>query len=287
MNAGQELKNILADYERKIRSLESEKKEINDEIKQLKKRLRSLESQQKKKQKDKKALQEQVKRIRSVLEGLDSSDPTTFLKAYHNIDNISTKDKALRQALQQVKKEKHSRVTEIKMSFTPHFRELCSRFDLVPVEGDEIKGFTVKGIFTVKINWDKVTSYIGTILQPPPVRVLSINPEKIVSSLQRLYKELFDRPFDPEEFLSSLYDAYHKAGGTSGKDILIKNVQPLVNKRKDEFSIDIWKLMASGILTTKDGARVRFSHGMGGMPVYDGKGGLKCYKFIRFEENRE
>ena len=283
-NGIRQLENMIHALEEETASLKTELASIKEEKAKLEKEVRNLRKKAEKVSGKIKTLQKRKKTIEDMLTKICSSDPTTFLKAYHGLDKFAGNDKTLKNIARIIKEDKRPVVTQIKMEFGARFRRLCQEEGFIPVEGDEIAGFRVKGLFVIKVKWEKAEAYVTTLLQSPPRKVSSISPEEVLAAVRELYKRLFGRPFNPEEFISRLYDAYLRVAGTLGKDILMERVQPIVSNRKDEFCVDIGRLISAKHYVTHQGAKVHFSPGMGGLPIYDESGHLRTYKFIRFVE---
>ena len=137
----------------------------------------------------------------------------------------------------------------------------------------------------------------------------SIDPRRIVTALVRLKKELYDRPFEPEKFVDSLYAAYAgicKADNLSaGSPVPIQrfyleyviSLQSKVffsNMEKgkfrgyslEQFGVDLWRCFEAGITRTSQDMSFKLSPGRNyTLWLLDSTGQRKQISSISFQES--
>lgn len=112
----------------------------------------------------------------------------------------------------------------------------------------------------------------------------SIDPRRIVTALLRVKKQLYDRPFDPQKFIDSLYETYALISKTD--NIPLGNPIPIqrfyleyvisqqsktfftnMDKAKfrgyslEQFSVDLWCYFEAGIGGSSNGKRLKLGPG--------------------------
>jgi len=192
----------------------------------------------------------------------------------------------------------NKKVREIKIGFNSKFIDECHGKGLVPVSGDYIKGFKIKGLIDVIVNFDKNEVTIGTNCKSEK---LKINMKDIINVLIVVNNRLFNRKINISQFSDKLLKAYLKASnGKFNQEVLLKDVQinlwkdsqselfwKTLDKNKfkeyptDEFSVDISKLISA---RPPSNTEFVFSEGAGGITVYDSSGNFKSFKFISFNK---
>lgn len=193
-----------------------------------------------------------------------------------------------------------TQIRDYKIGFTDKFLKACHKADLVPVSGDYIKGFRIKGIVEVTINYDKEETNIGTYSKL--IKLKSLNVDDIIAEAERINKRLFHRKWNETDFYKELYQAYLKVTkGKFNEEVSLKEVQTNIwvsrqgelfwksfDKDKikdyptDEFSVDLSKLI--GKKPNMFGEEFVLLEGVGGIIVYDIKGNFKSFKFITFKK---
>ncbi|NOX32929.1 MAG: hypothetical protein GXP56_04230 [Deltaproteobacteria bacterium] len=112
----------------------------------------------------------------------------------------------------------------------------------------------------------------------------SINPRRIVTRVQQLKRQLYDRPYDPQVFIDSVFKIYagmiEKDNQSYGHTIPIQKfyleyVISLQSKAffqnmdkgkfkgysLDQFSVDVWRFFQAGIGGTSNGYEIQLSPG--------------------------
>jgi len=137
----------------------------------------------------------------------------------------------------------------------------------------------------------------------------SIDPRRIVAALVRLKKQLYDRPFNPREYIDGLYETYIgicKADNlTVGQPVPIqrfylqlvislqsKTFFTNMDKTKfrgyslEQFSVDLWRYFESGIGGTSDGKLLDLNPGRNfSLWLLDGVGERRQISSISFKED--
>ena len=126
------------------------------------------------------------------------------------------------------------------------------------------------------------------------------NPDAAIKRIKEIAKKLTRRRFDPAVFMDALYRAYKVHNDDTQEALLTEvqkdlwlNMQPTgfwqsfelskaCSYTTDEFSVDLSKLLSSGVVTTGQGRRLNLSTHGGGIPVYGQSGRYELYKFISF-----
>ena len=137
----------------------------------------------------------------------------------------------------------------------------------------------------------------------------SIDPRRIVAALVRLKKQLYDRPFNPQEYIDGLYKTY--AGICETDNLAVGQPVPIqrfylqyvislqskiffsnMDKAKfrgyslDQFSVDLWRYFESGIGGTSDGRLMDLSPGRNySLWLIDGVGERRQISSISFKED--
>lgn len=137
----------------------------------------------------------------------------------------------------------------------------------------------------------------------------SIDPRRIVTALTRLKKQLYGRPFDPQEYIDGLYDIYAKIC----KDDNLAIGQPVNIQRfylayvislqskpffsnmdkskfrgysQEQFSVDIWRYFESGIGGTSNGMILDLDPGRNyALWLLDSVGERRQISSISFKKN--
>jgi hypothetical protein len=206
--------------------------------------------------------------------------------------------------LSELKSRYGNYISGLRMDFDKKFLLICRELNMNGVKGDSMSEFRIQGILSLKINFQKRFAEIKTFARSK--RIKSMDPTIIAHELKKELVRLFDRPFEPKLFLNSLFSAYQKLQSESKKNVLIKDVHRILwlEKQKDiffessdsakmisypldEFSIDLGKLIQSGVQSLDNGYICRISLGSGGINIYRTDGDFNAYKFLEFSKGGE
>lgn len=190
-------------------------------------------------------------------------------------------------------------ITGLRMQFDKNFHSACDELNLKEVKGDSMSEFRIRGILSVKVNFKKNFAEIKTFARSKKLK--SIDPVKVARESKHEVERLFQRPFEPKMFLTSLFEAYQKLKTESKKDVLLKDVHRILwfERQKDsffdtsdrtkivpypldEFSVDLGKLMESKVQGLDNGYICRISLGSSGVNIYGSNGNFNSYKFLEF-----
>ncbi len=181
---------------------------------------------------------------------------------------------------------------------TNQYTELLRRELPAPIrlEGRLNEGYRVNHVIRVRIDDQRRIATIETASNRQRL-VGDISPKRVAATIQQEYRRLFDRPFEPAQFIEELFLAYRQAlvaEGTArsiGSPVSLFTVhrfvvflrQPpklfqagdrtqFVPYPLDEFAVDLGKLLASGC--------IRFDrHYLKLHPVRDAKQALHIVNF--------
>ena len=139
----------------------------------------------------------------------------------------------------------------------------------------------------------------------------SIDPRRILTQVTRLKHQLYDRPYDPQKFIDSLYYVY--SGLIENKNTAFGNSVPIqkfyleyvislqskaffqnMDKGKfkgyslDQFSVDIWRYFQAGLRGTSKGYELEFTSGRNkSLWLMDSQGELRQITAICFHKQQE
>ena len=112
----------------------------------------------------------------------------------------------------------------------------------------------------------------------------SVDPKRIITALRRVKQQLYDRPYDPQEFIDKLYDVYAEilkkeeremGHSVAMQQLYLEYVLSLqsraffqdMDKGKfrgyslDQFAVDIWRYFQAGTGGTSNGYAVQLRPG--------------------------
>ncbi|MCI5180324.1 MAG: hypothetical protein D3911_13565 [Candidatus Electrothrix sp. AW3_4] len=191
-------------------------------------------------------------------------------------------------------------VEKYRFAFIEDLSRLAEEAEL-PIEIDFPRFTVLKGI-EGEIDFSKRSTTINK-------KVLkSIDPRRIVTATLRLKKQLYDRPFDPQAFVDSLYATYKKInqqedaapGHPVGIQqfyleyvISLQSKAFFINMDKskfrgyslDQFSVDLWRYFAVGIGGTSNGMMLQLRPGRNNsLWLIDSDGERRQITGISFQE---
>jgi len=195
----------------------------------------------------------------------------------------------------------YDQIRKFKINFDQKLISSCEESGLTPISGDSRKGYKIKGIIEVTIDFEKGKSTVGT--HSKRNKVNSVKQQDIIREINRENKRLFERKWVAEDFLKELHEAYLVVSkGHLGKEVPLRDVQTrlwlksqndsfwksfdkdrLNNYPTDEFSVDLSKLLSSKLQILND-IQYMLSEGAGGITVHDNSGNFRSFKFITFRK---
>ena len=139
----------------------------------------------------------------------------------------------------------------------------------------------------------------------------SIDPRRILTAVSKLKHQLYDRPYDPEKFIDSLYQVYAElikteklrfSDSISIQKFYLEYVISLQNKTffqnmdktkfkgysLDQFSVDIWRYFQAGIGGTSQGFELKLTSSRGpSLWLIDSQGEPRRITAISFHKQQE
>ena len=149
----------------------------------------------------------------------------------------------------------------------------------LPLEVDLPRFSAVKGIEGT-LNFANRSTVINQIT------LKSLDPKRIISALIALKRKLYDTPFEPQNFIDSLFQCYKgalKAMGSGMGDVVpihqlyqdyvwslqSKSFFQNMDKSKfkgysiEQFAVDLWRFFESDVSFAEEGYRIRLNPGRG------------------------
>jgi hypothetical protein len=168
------------------------------------------------------------------------------------------------------------KVERYQLHFQEDFSKLVQDAGL-PLENDFPRLRLLKGI-EVEVRFAEK----HTLLNGKPLK--TVDPARIMRAVLALKRHLYDRPFDPQDFIDGLCAAYQKVNQAASRGIgEPAPVQPIyveytlslqsrgffqdMSKGKfraydaDQFAVDCWRYFSSDVATTSEGYVLRLSPG--------------------------
>ena len=201
--------------------------------------------------------------------------------------------------LDEIDHETTRQIRKFKINFDQELISSCEESGMTPISGDSRKGFKIRGIIKVAIDFEKGKSTVKTLSKKNKVN--SIKIQEIIKEITKVNKRLFERKWVAGDFLKELYEAYTAVSkGNFDKEVPLKDVQTrlwlksqnesfwksfdkdrLNNYPTDEFSVDLSKLLSSKPQISND-IEYLISEGADGITVHDNSGNFRSFKFIKF-----
>ena len=197
----------------------------------------------------------------------------------------------------------HEKVEQYRMDLVEDLTQKCREAEL-PIEMDFPRFTVLKGI-DGEIDFSSRTTMINK-------KVLkSIDPRRILAAVLRLKKQLYDKPYDPLQFIDALCKVYleilAQENLPAGRPVPMQtfylayviSLQPKsffqnMDKGKfrgysqDQFSVDLWRYFQSDTGGTSDGYELQLTPGRNkALWLLDPEGELRQITAISFHETRE
>lgn len=196
-----------------------------------------------------------------------------------------------------------AQVETYRVQFNEDLTRLAEEADL-PIEIDLPRISMLKGI-EGEISFSKRTTTINNKV------IKSIDPRRIVTALLRLKKQLYDRPFDPQNFIDGLYATYkavcRKGDYAEGHSVPIQQfyLEYVISMQSkaffsnmdkgkfrgyslDQFSVDIWRCFSAQIGGTSNGMLMQLRPGRNNsLWLIDSDGERRQITAISFQEKEK
>ena len=194
----------------------------------------------------------------------------------------------------------NEKVEQYRIELIDDLTRLCGEADL-EIHIDFPKFTVLKGI-------NGEIDFIGRCTTINKKVLKSIDPRRILTAVLNLKRQLYDRPYDPRDFIDSLYRVYlglmetHPSTVTNSipiQDFYLAYVLSLQSKpffqnmdkgkfkgySLDQFSIDIWRYFQAGIGGTSQGYELKLSSSRGkSLWLLDSQGELRQITTISFHK---
>lgn len=206
----------------------------------------------------------------------------------------------IREVFERLREDTAKKVDHYRVQFLDDFTQLVEEAEL-PLENRFPRLTLLKGMeLEVKFN-EKQVVLNGKALK-------TVDPQRIMRAVIQLKRRLYDRPFNPQEFIDRLYAACEKVVAADGGSIAGGASLPLVYREftwslqaqsffqnmakgrfreydADQFAVDFWRYFSSDVASTSKGRVPRLSTGRGaGMWVVDQLGEKRRYSLVSFHE---
>jgi hypothetical protein len=186
-------------------------------------------------------------------------------------------DKALKAVFDALRQDVDQKVERYQFHFLEDFGKLVEDAGL-PLENNFPRLRFLKGIELEMVFAEK-----SCVLNDKPLK--TVDPARILRAVLALKRRLYDRPFEPQEFIDGLYAAYHKVNQADGRETgesapilpvymeYTLSLQPRsffqdMTKGRfreydaDQFSVDFWRYFSSSdVSSTSDGHTLRLTPG--------------------------
>lgn len=194
----------------------------------------------------------------------------------------------------------NEKVEQYRIELIEDLTRLCGEADL-DIHIDFPKFTVLKGI-TGEIDFSgRCTTINKKVLK-------SIDPRRILTMVSKLKHQLYDRPYDPRDFIDSLYRVYQELIDVQSstvthsipiQDFYLAYVISLQSKAffqnmdkgkfkgysLDQFSVDIWRYFQAGIGGTSSGYELKLSSSRGkSLWLLDSQGELRQITTISFHK---
>src|SRR3990167_8251741 len=178
----------------------------------------------------------------------------------------------------QLRQFAETQVDNYRAQFKSALLQLAQEVDL-PLEVDLPRFYALKGI-EGKLDFSTRTTSINQIT------IKSIDPKRIISTIIKLKRTLYDGQFEPQTFINSLLHCYTEIAKKEQRGMGdAVNIQQLytdyvwslqskaffqnMDKVKfkgysiEQFAVDLWRYFKSDVSAAEDGYRIKLSSGRG------------------------
>jgi hypothetical protein len=206
----------------------------------------------------------------------------------------------MREVFERLREDTARKIDRYRVQFLEDFTRLVEEAEL-PLENDFPRLTLLKGMeLEIKFN-EKQAVLNSTVLK-------TIDPQRIMRVVLQLKRRLYDRPFNPQDFIDRLYAACKEVVKTDSGSVGGGVSLPLVYREytwslqaqgffqnmakgrfreydADQFAVDFWRYFSSDVASTTEGYVPRLSTGRGaGMWVVDQLGEKRRYSLLSFHD---
>ncbi len=206
----------------------------------------------------------------------------------------------IREVFERLREDTARKVDHYRVQFLEDFTKLVEEAEL-PLKNNFPRLTLLKGMeLEIKFN-EKQAVLNGKVLK-------TVDPQRIMRAVMQLKRRLYDRPFNPQEFIDRMYAACERVVAAEGGKISGGASVPLVYREytwsiqaqsffqnmakgrfreydADQFAVDFWRYFSSDVKSTSEGYVPRLSTGRGaGMWVVDQLGEKRRYSLLSFHD---
>jgi hypothetical protein len=204
------------------------------------------------------------------------------------------------EVFERLRKDTAHKIDRYRVQFLEDFTRLVEEAEL-PLENAFPRLTLLKGMeLEIKFNEKQA------VLNGKPLK--TVDPQRIMRAVLQLKRRLYDRPFNPQEFIDRLYAACVQVVKTEGGSLGGGASMPMVYREytwslqaqsffqnmakgrfreydADQFAVDFWRYFSSDVASTSEGHVPRLSTGRGaGMWVVDQLGEKRRYSLLSFHD---
>ena len=204
-----------------------------------------------------------------------------------------------RETFERLRQDVSRKIERYQAQFIEDLTRLTEEAEL-PLKNEFPRLYLLKGIeLEVKFE-DKQTLLNGKVLK-------TVDPARIMRAVTQLKRRLYDRPFDPQDFIDGLFAAYEKVNQAEGRNVgdtapltsvyleYTLSIQPrsffqdMAKGRfreydADQFAVDCWRYFNSDVATTSGGQVLSLGSGRGtSLFMIDQTGERRRYTTLSFQ----
>ncbi len=206
----------------------------------------------------------------------------------------------MREVFESLREDTARKIERYQVQFLEDFTQLVEEAEL-PLENAFPRLTLLKGI-ELEIKFGEKQA----VLNGKPIK--TVDPQRIMRAVLQLKRRLYDRPFNPQDFIDRLYAACEKVIKTEGGSMAGGASLPIVYREytwslqaqsffqnmakgrfreydADQLAVDFWRYFSSDVASTSEGYIPRLSTGRGaGMWVVDQLGEKRRYSLLSFHD---
>jgi hypothetical protein len=210
--------------------------------------------------------------LASLLTAYKQKEPVTFKQK--EADELCHLYPEAEPVVQQLQVWCEAALMAFRIDYDKRFRDACAAWCSDAIVDGHFPRYTVNHVIDIEVDLD----HRRTRINAQTLKTLQL--KGVIEAIQREDKRLWRRPFQPQEVIEELYDAYRQVVALHrvalGDDVSLLEVHrmiflsrqserfmktgstsALVPYSRDQFAVDLSKFLQSGITTTGDGLRFR------------------------------
>jgi hypothetical protein len=206
----------------------------------------------------------------------------------------------IREVFERLREDTARQIDRYRVQFLEDFTRLVEEAEL-PLENNFPRLTLLKGM-ELEIKFNEKQAMLNS------KALKTVDPQRIMRAVLQLKRHLYDRPFNPQDFIDRLYAACQQVVKTDGGSIGGGVSLPLVYREytwslqaqgffqnmakgrfreydADQFAVDFWRYFSSDVASTTEGHVPRLSTGRSaGMWVVDQLGEKRRYSLLSFHD---